>query len=293
MNIITGRVGRPHVTSQQQRDINSAIFGKGDYVLDIGKRLSAQQIDSNTIRIFDGQLSMQGCIASIDANEFDDIVIENGTIGMQRCDLIVAHYTKNEVEDGQYIENVNLEVIKGVESVCIETDETTVREQPYPTEPINNPIRDGSSSYYFPIYEVIIEELNIKSINPRFAIANEEDTGWIPVEYTSNFHDYYSTGQKLECRKIGKMVEISGVTQPTKTLKMSTINDEYIIATIPTECAPSKKLTLLCQGSGIAVWCLIVDTEGNLIISRYRRGADLYDLNSSMWLSAQAMYFTE
>lgn len=158
MNIVTGRTGKPHVTSQQQRDIYAAIFGNENIVLNIGKCLKAELQSSNTIRVYDGVLVMQGCVASIDEGAYDDVKIENGTQGQQRIDLIVAKY-ENTSSTGY--ESVTLQVIKG----AVSTNPVE------PQVPAGN-IRQGNSEVYFPLYKVTLNGVNIEKIETKFEVLN-------------------------------------------------------------------------------------------------------------------------
>ena len=42
MDIITGYTGSPHVTAEQDRDVNIGIFGAESYVLRTGSQLKAE-----------------------------------------------------------------------------------------------------------------------------------------------------------------------------------------------------------------------------------------------------------
>lgn len=154
MKIITGKTGTPHITSQQDRDINCAVFGSDSYVMPVGERLKAEQQTSNTIRIRDGLLVMQGCAASIDSGAFDDVQIENGSQGVNRIDLIVARYTQ-ETETGY--ESVKIQVIKG-----------TPAESPMPPATQTGEIRKGVKTVDFVLYEVKLEAITIKTITAKF-----------------------------------------------------------------------------------------------------------------------------
>ena len=44
MDIITGYTGSPHVTAEQDRDVNIGIFGAESYVLRTGSQLKCRQI---------------------------------------------------------------------------------------------------------------------------------------------------------------------------------------------------------------------------------------------------------
>lgn len=291
MNIITGRKGYPHVTSQQQRDINSSLLGSEDCVLAVGEKLRAQQVDSNKIRIFDGLLSMEGCIASIEANEYEDVNIDNGSIGKIRADLICVHYQRITDESGNLIEDVYLEVLKGEEpSVYIPDSIEGISFEPKLPQVNNNlSIRDGAENYYFPLYKVLIEGLNITSIDAMFTIANE-DSGWQEVTLSSEFV-HYADSQKLECRKIGKTVEISGAVKAVNTLIMHDLTNSYNIGSVPVNFAPKREKQFICHGSGLALWLLRIDETGNLNLSRYRNENGLQNITSSIWLSTEASYF--
>lgn len=80
MEIITGYTGKPHVTSDQGRDVNIGIIGEGSYVLRTGMQLAAEVSSNNEIKIRDGVLMHQGCTASIKKNTYDSLTITNGTM---------------------------------------------------------------------------------------------------------------------------------------------------------------------------------------------------------------------
>lgn len=148
MNIITGYRGEAHITSAQDRGKNQGAFGVNSYILNVGDKLAADIVSANEIRIRDGVLSMQGCVASIDEGAYDSCEISNGTQGMQRCDLIVARYTRN-IETN--IEDISLVVIEGTPASSS------------PSDPSYNTgdIQAGDSPVDFPLYRVNINGVNI------------------------------------------------------------------------------------------------------------------------------------
>lgn len=164
MEIITGRTGKAHVTSQQDREINQAVFGSESVVLNIGSCFEAEKQSDNKIRIKDGLLMLQGTGASIKNGEYEDVTIENGSQGYGRVDFICAKYEKT-VPEG--IESVVLEVIKGRASYPISI----------PKVPSGN-IRNGDTIVYFPLYKVTLEGVTIESIEPVFKFANEQKVLW-------------------------------------------------------------------------------------------------------------------
>lgn len=157
MEIITGYTGKPHVTSEQDRDVNIGIMGEGSYVLQTGMQLAAEVSSNNEIKIRDGVLMHQGCTASIKKNTYDSLIIINGSQGMKRIDLIVARYEKNQ-DNG--IESLDLRVIQGVPA---ETDPTV------PEYTVGD-IQAGDYVADMPMYQVIIEGLNITEVKKMFKV---------------------------------------------------------------------------------------------------------------------------
>ena len=104
--LITGYWGEPHVTVENGRGQNAAIWGTGRYVLPVGQKLNAEDIGSNTVRLYDGMLIDNGAIAGIPVGEYIDFYIPSASSGKRRTDLIVFQYEKNPsslVETGSFV----------------------------------------------------------------------------------------------------------------------------------------------------------------------------------------------
>lgn len=151
MDIVTGKTGKPHVTSQQDREINMSMFGKGNVVLPIGQQLRAELTSSNNIRIYDGMLSMQGCVASIGANGYQDLTLESLTTGSERIDYVCAKYVK---ENSTGYESVSLVVISGTDG--------------NPPTIADTEIRNGATEAYFPLYSIKIKSATELTLTPLF-----------------------------------------------------------------------------------------------------------------------------
>ena len=65
MELVTGRSGSPHITSQQDRQLHQGIFGDGAYILNTGNMLEPEVQSSNSIHIKDGALMFQGALFSV------------------------------------------------------------------------------------------------------------------------------------------------------------------------------------------------------------------------------------
>ena len=104
--LITGYWGEPHVTSENDRGINAAIFGAGRFVLPVGEQFRAEYIGNNTVRMYDGKLMDNGAVAGIPAGEYIDLLIPEAGQGMNRNDLIVFQYTQDRstlIEKGVFM----------------------------------------------------------------------------------------------------------------------------------------------------------------------------------------------
>lgn len=176
MDIITGKTGAPHVTSQQDREINQAIFGDGNVVLNVGSCFKAELQENNVVRIYDGLLMLQGTGASIANGNYEDVTIENGSQYGGRIDLICAKYEKAMPEG---IESVKLVVMKGVTA--------TVPTPPMISTSKGN-IRKGDLTAFFPLYKVTLNGVAIEGIEPVFDFAKECKVLWSGNEHMSANH---------------------------------------------------------------------------------------------------------
>lgn len=192
MEIITGYRGKPHVTQEQDRDVNIGVVGEGSYVLQTGMQLAAEVSSNNEIKIRDGVLMHQGCTASIKKNTYDVLVIINGSQGMKRIDLIVARYEKNQ---DNRTESLDLKVIQG----------TPAESNPAVPEYTEGDIQAGDYVADMPMYQVIIDGLNITEVKKVFEVAPgidalkkeiaELNSKMIPV-FVSNPFQFVGTGNK-------------------------------------------------------------------------------------------------
>lgn len=142
VELITGRGSTDHVGSEDFGAYQAHTFGTGAYVLD---GCEAAVVDSNTIRISEGELLLQGRHVRIKGSE--DISIQSGTVGRKRKDLICVRYTK----DSEGIEDSPIAVIVGT---------PTDGEASYPSH-IEGGILDGDVAADFPLYGVSIDSLAV------------------------------------------------------------------------------------------------------------------------------------
>ena len=159
MNIITGYRGEPHITAQQDRNVNIGIFGSEAHIVNVGSKMAATIVSANEITIADGLLVAEGCTAEIERGTTESMTIDNGSQGMLRTDLIVARYTK---DSGTGVENMQLAVVKGTPAAV------------NPATPSYNTglIADGDSPVDFPIYQVNLDGISITSVDPLVEVVS-------------------------------------------------------------------------------------------------------------------------
>lgn len=149
LHLVTGYKGAAHITAEDHGALNACMFGNLEAVLKNGENMSATALTSNTVRIYDGDLIMQGRHVRIEKDTYVDVDIENGTADKNRNDLIVVRYTK-DAETG--IENVAFVTIKGTETTG------TAEDPAYTT----GDILSGSCVLHeMPLYRVSLEGINI------------------------------------------------------------------------------------------------------------------------------------
>ena len=177
--LITGFWGEPHVTAENDRGFNSAVFGAGRFVLPVGEQFRAEYIGNNTVRIYDGKLIDNGAIAGIPAGEYVDLVIPEAGQGMKRNDLIIFQYSKNAstlVESGVFM------VLSGNETSGTATDPALSQQDILS----NKAMLDQMALWRIPVSGAVISTpeilYNTKFAGERIATAQSTDG----VTYTVN-----------------------------------------------------------------------------------------------------------
>lgn len=153
--VLEVRIGDEHITPEQIMDVNIGTYGPGDYVLPTGQKLEAQLLSNNSIRIFDGAMVYCGVRDVIAANNYHDVTIENGQQGMNRNDIIVRHFEKNE--ETQF-GGAEFQVIKGTATSGDAAD----------PEITDTDLRAGALTHDMKIYRARLEGLNVVAVEPLF-----------------------------------------------------------------------------------------------------------------------------
>ena len=179
--LITGYWGEPHVTAENDRGINAAIFGAGRFVLPVGEMFRAEYIGNNTVRIYDGKLLDNGAAAGIPAGKYIDLLIPEAGQGMKRNDLIIFEYKQDA---STLIETGVFKVLSGTEASGTASDPALYEE---------DLLSDEATLDQMALWRVSVEGANISAPVQLFELSkNIKNAGPAVVEATSEDGVAYS-----------------------------------------------------------------------------------------------------
>lgn len=158
MEIVSGRVGRPHVTSQQFRQIIEGIVGDGSCILPSGENLEPELVSNNLLKIRSGMMCHHGNVSSVKIGTYDEVELTNGSQGMKRIDLVVNRYTRNEEDNTEKNEWI---VIMG----------TPAESNPTVPEYTKGNLQEGDLVDDCPAFEVHFDGINITEVTKMLEIS--------------------------------------------------------------------------------------------------------------------------
>lgn len=162
LHFVTSAQDGPHIKSSDDARAYAGLFGNGAYVFKTGDKMSASMVDSNTMRILEGDSLFCGHKWNI--RNFEDITIENGTPGLKRIDLVVAHFETSPKEE------LTLVVYKGVE---VEEGDPVV-----PTH-ITGDLNMGDTVAEMPLYTVSLNGLTVGTPSQQFVVVDDLYGDWL------------------------------------------------------------------------------------------------------------------
>lgn len=158
MEIVSGRTGKPHVTSQQFRQIIEGIVGDGSCILPSGENLEPELVSNNSLKIRSGMMCHHGNVSSVKIGTYDEVELTNGTQGMKRIDLIVNRYIRNKEDNTEKNEWI---VIMG----------TPAESNPTAPEYTKSNLQEGDLVDDCPVFEVHFDGINITEVTKMLEIA--------------------------------------------------------------------------------------------------------------------------
>ena len=189
IELVDGKAGVAHISSEDKAIIHQAKFSKSDVVYDWGDAFKCSMSSSNRATIGTGCASIQGLDWHITSAE--SVTISNGSQGMKRNDIICAHYHRDSTSG---IETVELVVLKGSPNATAAAD---------PTIP-SGKILFGAGDAYMPLWRIPLDGITVgtpvRLFTPKGALWDSVTQRWKPP-YTNDI---------LTLCRVGRVVTING-----------------------------------------------------------------------------------
>ena len=171
MEIVSGLGEKPHVTSQQFRQILEGTIGQKSYIITSGENLEPELAANNLLKIRSGMMSHHGNVSSVKIGTYDEVELTNGSQGMKRIDLVVNRYTRNaetNIEKNEWV------VIMG----------TPVASNPVaPAYTVGN-LQKGDLVDDCPVFELHYDGINVTEVKKMLSVLPNV------AELNSNFKIY-------------------------------------------------------------------------------------------------------
>ena len=181
IELVDGKAGTAHISSEDKAIIHQAKFGAGDMVFEWGDAMSCAMQSANKAVIGTGCASIQGLDWHITNPE--TVTIQSGSSGKNRNDIICAHYHR---ETSTGVEKVELVAFKGVPSDGAAVD---------PTIP-SAKILNGAADAYMPLWRIPLTGITagtpVRLFNKRYALWDSvtQMDNWVVVARPRGYDAY-------------------------------------------------------------------------------------------------------
>lgn len=235
IELVDGKAGTAHISSEDKAIIHQAKFSKSDVVFDWGDAFKCSMSSSNRATVGTGCASIQGLDWHVTAAE--SVTISNGSQGMKRNDIICAHYNRNPKNGNELVELV---VLKGSPNATAAAD---------PTIP-SGKILSGAVDAYMPLWRIPLDGITVgtpvRLFTPRGAL-------WDSVTlYNAKGFTVIRTGMMM-------LVKYSGSFGGGS---WDSVQCEY---TLPAELRPPIEVNaMVCVSNGQTARMLVVNPNGTI-----------------------------
>ena len=236
MEIVSGRTGKPHVTSQQFRQIIEGIISDDSCILPSGENLEPELVSNNSLKIRSGMMCHHGNVSSVKIGTYDEVELTNGSQGMKRIDLIVNRYTRNEEDNTEKNEWV---VIMG----------TPAESSPVVPEYTQGDLQKGDLLDDCPVFEVHFDGINIVEVTKKLEIAKtNKDLSNKVAELNKNITSVKSVNKNITKMIAGSMVVNAKASTSVHVFSNSEINKALGV----TNSSNANTVVLMTNGDGLA-----------------------------------------
>ena len=247
IELVDGKAGTAHISSEDKAIIHQAKFGASDMVFEWGDAMSCTMQSANKAVIGTGCASIQGLDWHITNPE--TVTIQSGSSGKNRNDVICAHYHR---ETSTGVEKVELVAFKGVPSDGAAVD---------PTIP-SAKILNGSADAYMPLWRIPLTGITagtpVRLFNKRSALWDSVTHAFtsMPVPYSDS---------TIRLDRFGDVVTASGIISVTSNL--SNVTNQKVNETVPDGFRPVFSGTIMMTGNNGQVWNIRCHSDGECYLS--------------------------
>ena len=253
IELVDGKAGVAHISSEDKAIIHQAKFSKSDVVFDWGDAFKCSMSSPNRATIGTGCASIQGLDWHITAAE--SVTISSGSQGVKRNDIICAHYHRDSKTGNELVE---LTVLKGTPNATTAAD---------PTIP-SGKILSGAVDAYMPLWRIPLDGITVgtpvRLFTPKGALWDSvTQTCQLQWQSTGSFVPApYSASNTIKVRDGLIFVDLSSFRSAVNT-------GNFTVWTFKSGVKPSKAVSLGCVANvaGIAygkqaTW----NTDGSVVL---------------------------
>lgn len=258
IELVDGKAGVAHISSEDKAIIHQAKFSKSDVVFDWGDAFKCTMGSANKATIGTGCASIQGLDWHITAAE--SVTISNGSQGMKRNDIICAHYHR---DSSTGVEKVGLGVLKGTPNATAAAD---------PTIP-SGKILSGAVDAYMPLWRIPLYGI---TVGTPVRLFTQRGALWDSV--TQQWKPPYTNDRLTLCR-VGRIVTINGNVKFTVSGQQ---NYSMAVETIPEAFRPLADQSIIAFPS--CWFSLLVMRDGKVQMLGDPKSA--YSTAHGCWMTA-------
>ena len=255
MEIVSGLTAKPHVTSQQFRQIIEGTVGQGSYIITSGENLEPELAANNLLKIRSGMMSHHGNISSVKLGTYDEVSLTNGSHGMKRIDLVVNRYTKSaetNIESNEWV------VIQGTPAVS---------NPAVPAYTIGN-LQNGDLVDDCPVFEVHFDGINVTEVKKLLSVApniNEVHSKLsAALDYDPARKTYSENGWQLIYCYISKN-QVRVILEKTNRGVTESKSREKILSACPLKTLFSQEIPVRLSVSNTIVGYGVMSFSGNTV----------------------------